>query len=130
MIFPQIQIVPVAVNVSLDEGVATFTYNGCSELIIDVFPNTQLMLRLMLDPASGALFVTNPFDWFIGTPQQPILTPPSFTVHRDTDTFCTILDFNPARRKTTEAFRFTISVQLDGKVYTSSDPTIINHKPS
>ncbi len=127
MSFPEIQTKSAVVGVSLDGDVATFTYDGQPSLTIQVGTDTQLLLRLQLDQTSGSNFVTNPCDWFDG--DTPVPTPSSFVVQRSTDTLCTILDFNSPSSQNAETFHFTISVEISGKVYTSPDPTIINHKP-
>jgi hypothetical protein len=134
MIFPEVQINDITVQVSIDTGgVATFRYllSGLPvqpPLVINVPANTQALIRLVIEPPpSQALFLTNPVNWFgMLDLEQPVPTAANITVVRDTDKLCTILDYNEGKDET---FHGRISVIIDGTVYTSPDPTIINHKP-
>ena len=122
MSFPAVQIVTVTVHVSVAGNDASFTYDPSAQ--IEVLPHTQCLILLVLDPASQAIFSEEPII-FIDPPE-----PPNITVMRDTDTLCTILDYNDDKPGEAESFKGLISVQIDCMTFTSPDPTIINLKPS
>lgn len=121
------QVFTIEVAVNLTPAGAIWTYNGQSQLKINVEPGLAL-IELTLQ--SGAAYVTNPINWYAFN-QQPTVTPKQISVSRESNQFTTILDDNQSSSSdASETFHFLISVTIDGKTYTSPDPTIINHKPT
>lgn len=107
------------------QGGATFTYNGMETLLIEVPAFTTKEIRFRLELESGS-FVTNPFSWFSNPPKeggQPTLVPQSIQENWEDFRVATLLDVNVAPG----TFHVTLTVLLDGVIYTSPDPTIINH---
>lgn len=116
--------IDVAVTVQ-SPGVATWAYNGKSQLTIIVEPGEAL---IELNLQGNAAWVTNPVNWY-NAMRQPIPTPQQLTVNRADDILTNILDVNDNSSDVTQAFHFLLTVVIDGTTYTSPDPTIINHKP-
>ncbi len=127
-VIPPVDVQSVVVEVTPDAQCgATFTYNGEPQLIIDNRLGGILMIELVLEIESGR-FASDPFLWLsapLDLGGEPIPVPVGFSTGCLAAKVATIVDLND--QVGTQIFHFLVTVVLDGQVYTSPDPTIINH---
>lgn len=125
--FPPLHVFDVTMVVD-DQDDFTFFVDGVPTDTIDISPGQAVIRIHGVGERIQPRFVTNPVDWFLSAEatNAPIPTPDVVAVHRDGDTFCTIVDFNKGTRD--EQFFFRVSVDMGGRVVTSVDPTIVNRK--
>jgi hypothetical protein len=114
-------------------GGATFSYldaqgDPVQDPSVEVQFNEVAVIQLNLDASSGK-FEWSPVNWYsapLSMGGEPVAQPSFIGVIRDGEQNVTIVSDNTESGRS-GTFSYTLSVLFGGKVYTSSDPTIINH---
>jgi hypothetical protein len=99
---------------------------------VQVAPDELSLITFTLDGEStqDARFPSTPVQWMNAPPPHglPVDLPPWFVMHRHSDVFFALWDFNSTPESSDHNFH--VSVFYQGQFYTSHDPVLVNEPPS